>query len=92
MKNRIQNRDEIDQDDGRTVINMNVDGMPWFRDQNTEINQVPSTENQIDSHHQIGWKESFLMSKYVLKASLWIIACYSIGIILVILFLIKIWS
>ncbi|HQP46852.1 MAG TPA: hypothetical protein PKV59_08630 [Flexilinea sp.] len=92
MKNRTQNRDEIDQDDGRTVINMNVDGMPWFRDQNTEISQVPSTENQIDSHHQIEWKESFLMSKYVLKASLWIIACYSIGIILVILFLIKIWS
>jgi len=92
VKNRTQNRDEIDQDDGRTVINMNVDGMPWFRDQNTEINQVPPIENQIDSHHQIGWKESFLMSKYVLKASLWIIACYSIGIILVILFLIKIWS
>lgn len=45
-KNRIQNRDEIDQDDGRTVINMNVDGMPWFRDQNTEISQVPSTESK----------------------------------------------
>ncbi len=75
-------------DDGHTVSNMNVEGMPWYREDKPGC----SGTAQNPDNNPPSWKESFQAMGAVWKASFLITAVYSLIIILVILFLIQLWS
>lgn len=79
MKNSKKNI----QDDGRVVVNMNVDGMPWY---NPKKLPVKSDGQDTLTRSQI---RSFIWG--ALKAGLLISVGFSIAFILFILFCLKVW-
>lgn len=75
-------------DDGRVIANMNVEGMPWYRDEKKDFNLSPTKNQDFSS-----------LSKKGKKAMLRGILCaaFSVGIVyfgifaLFILFCIHVW-
>lgn len=79
MKNNKKNI----QDDGRVIVNMNVDGMPWYNPKKLPL--------QSDGHDTLTKSQirSFIWG--ALKAGLLISVGFSIAFILFILFCLKVW-
>lgn len=97
MSRKPRKKKEYDDDDGRTIANMNVDGMPWYR--NTE--RAPQTpdeqgENGQNSGHStekitLSKKEGRAMMRGVLLAAFVAGAVFFGVIALFILFCIYVW-
>ncbi len=70
-------------DDGRTIVNMNVDGMPWYR---------PSRADQAKSDRPaLSRRESRSVIRGVLAAALLVCGVFALTFFLFILFCDKIW-
>lgn len=81
----MKKRREYDDDDGRTIANMNVDGMPWY---------VPKQKNSESSDSEpvyLSGKEKLSMYFGVLKAVALVSGVFILGYLLVILLLTRIW-
>ena len=76
-------------DDGRTIANMNVEGMPWYQ---PEKHAKPDGQNQEAQTSIPGWKETLSYILGVWKASAMLVSIYSVTLIIVILVLIAVWS
>lgn len=72
------------EDDGRTYVNMNVEGMPWYR---PESPQQPRNEEKV----QLSPSEARAAIWGALKAALLVAAVFGVGFFLFILFCDKVW-
>ena len=81
-------------DDGRTVADMNVEGMPWYnpgkkRRQDHEMNNQKGAPESAPE--PLGFKETLYVTKGVLLASLAVAAVFVVVFFLFILFCSHIW-
>ena len=77
-------RRKYDDDDGRTIADMNVDGMPWYRPPR------PQGEGQADQP-KLSKRETRSVVLGALAAALLVCAVFALGYFLFILFCDKIW-
>ncbi len=103
MSKKERKRKQYDDDDGRTISNMNIDGMPWYNGRSDERHaskedstSIPGTgENGGNSERQekitLSRKESFALMRGVLSAALLIGVIFFIGFAIFILFCIYVW-
>ena len=75
---------KYDDDDGRTIVNMNVDGMPWYRPPRA------AGENPADQP-KLSKRETRSVVLGALAAALLVCGVFALGYFLFILFCDKIW-
>lgn len=73
---------ENNYDDNRVIVNMNVEGMPWYK---------PEANNNSNYYPKLNFRQTCSFIWGALKAGLLVALIYSILSILVILFILKIW-
>ncbi len=84
----MSRKKRYEDDDGRVVARMNVDGMPWH---NGRAGDDGQPEQQSGEPVQLTKEESRAYAWGAVKAALLISAVFSIGAILFILFCTNIW-
>lgn len=72
------------EDDGKTIVNMNVEGMPWYR---PPQENVPEGGDRIELNSEEGRAAMW----GALKAALLVAAVFAVGFLLFLLFCDKIW-
>jgi hypothetical protein len=72
-------------DDGRTIANMNVDGMPWY------IDEAKRKKTESEPPMQLSRKERRAMLTGIMAAVLLVGLVFAVAILLFILFCIHIW-
>ena len=72
-----------DDDDGRTIVNMNVEGMPWYRPENPDGPTNPPEHLTKEETRAAMWG--------ALKAALLVAGIFALGFFLFILFCDKVW-
>lgn len=82
----MRKRKTYDDDDDRTIANMNVDGMPWYA--NTPVHEGTGNE---PSQADLGRRNTLPMVWGVLKAALLVTLVFAVGYLLFILFCTLIW-
>ena len=85
MRKNKENKPKFE-DDGRTIANMNVEGMPWYNPSKDIVNNK-STQDFTD----LTASEKRAMMRGILAAALLIGAIFVGGAFLFILFCTKIW-
>lgn len=87
---KIQKK-QFDDDDGRTIVSMNVDGMPWY-DRRHEFGRVPGQEPSQPSRQGTGMtnREFRLYTWGALKAGLLVASVFILTWTLLVLFLTQI--
>ncbi len=81
-------RKQYDDDDGRVIANMNVDGMPWFMSDALKNRRNTDAEGeQLDLTRE----ESRALVKGAIKAGLLIAAVFVFAALLFILFCVHVW-
>ena len=78
-----------DDDDGRVIANMNVDGMPWY--QRSERQTSPIPKGRSDCFSDLTKEETREIIRGALKASLLIAGVFILAMFLFILFCLYIW-
>ena len=73
-----------DDEDNIVIANMNVEGMPWYRE---EKMKVPVTEHPDVPDK----KETFYLILGALKAGMLIVGVFAVALILFVLFCTKMW-
>ena len=85
----MKKRREYDDDDGRQIANMNVDGMPWYVRKPSDSSG--SSGSQSDEPVDLTREERFSLYGGVLKAVLLVAAAF-IGVYFLVVFLLtRIW-
>ena len=76
-------------DDGRTIANMNVDGMPWY----SPGGHIPRSERkqQDKQNEPLTKQEARYYTWGALKAALLVAGVMCAGIVLFVLFCLKVW-
>ena len=81
-------RKQYDDDDGRVIASMNVDGMPWYqRSQRFDRNK----REQASDFSDLTKEESREIVKGAMKASLLIAGVFILAMLLFILFCLYVW-
>ena len=81
-------RKQYDDDDGRVIASMNVDGMPWYqRSQRFDRNKL----EQASDFSDLTKEESREIVKGAMKASLLIAGVFILAMLLFILFCLYVW-
>ena len=75
-----------DDDDGRVIANMNIDGMPWYMD--AERKAKRKSESNFDD---LSKKETRALVFGVMKAGLLIAGAFLVAALIFILFCIFVW-
>ena len=88
---KIQKKQSDDDDDGHTIVNMDVDGMPWY-DRRHEFGRMPQRESGQPSPQGTGMTDrEFRMYTWgAVKAGLLVASVFVLTWILLVLFLTKI--
>lgn len=79
---------QYDDDDGRVIANMNVDGMPWFLSDALKRRSKTDAQNDFSD---LTKEESRELVKGAVKAGLLIAGIFVLAALLFILFCIYIW-
>lgn len=77
-------------DDGRTIANMNVEGMPWYSPKAGAASS-DTNESAGEKPEPLDLKQTLAMTKGVLLASLLIAGVFVIIFLLFILFCVFVW-
>ena len=77
---------QYDDDDGRTIADMNVEGMPWYRPHKTKRSQNGSEPLDLTR------KEKFWMIMGMYRAMFLVLLAFGALFLIVILFLLAIWT
>lgn len=83
-------------DDGRTIVNMNVEGMPWYAPEGLD-NREPGTGNREQGTRGDGRRleltreETRFFTWGALKAALLVVGAMCLGIVLFVLFCQFVW-
>ncbi|MBO2527015.1 MAG: hypothetical protein CW335_02370 [Clostridiales bacterium] len=81
----MKKRREYEDDDGRQIVNMNVEGMPWY------VPESSSSEGKQDEPIKLTREEKLSLYAGAFKAALLVIVLFIGVYFLVIFFLTKIW-
>lgn len=81
-------RKVYDDDDGRTISNMNVEGMPWY---SPKASPSADKENSQDEKIKLTKREELALMWGVLKASLLVAGIFVVAFTIFILFCIFVW-
>lgn len=84
-----KNRKSYDDDDGRTIASMNVDGMPWHMPGAGKSD--PEARKDSGPQEKLQGAERWAFTSGMLKAVVLVTAVFVIGYLLFILFCTKIW-
>ena len=87
MKLRKNNRPIEEEDDGRTIVNMNVDGMPWY----VRGDEQRKKGSDASSHDQMTDEELRLYKFAALKSALLIVLVFAVVFALFLAFCDFIW-
>ncbi len=81
------------EDDGRTIANMNVEGMPWYRAPSaaSSVSDEEGSSGKKEQPEQLSKEGQRAMTGGILAASLLIGSIYAVVILLFILFCIFVW-
>ena len=74
-------------DDGRTIANMNVEGMPWYRPERPDMPPVTGS----NSKDELTKKQVRMYTASALKAALLVASVMSIGLVLFVAFCVFVW-
>ncbi len=88
MKKR--NKKVYDDDDGRVISSMNVDGMPWYKEKSkpsSEKREHKKSEDEL----QLTKKEQRAMMGGVFAAALLVAGVFALAALLFILFCVHVW-
>ena len=82
---------QFDDDDGRTIVDMNVEGMPWY-DRRHDFGRVPESETNQHSPSGTGMtdRELRLYTWGAVKAGLLVASVFVLTWILLVLFMTKV--
>lgn len=80
-------RRKYDDDDGRVIINMNVEGMPWYSPPRPEL-QNSSNNSPVD----LTRKETFWMFIGAMKAGLVIAGVLSLALLITVGLCLLLWT
>ena len=82
-------RKVYDDDDGRTIANMNVEGMPWYQkpSPDAQTGEEDATGTRSEHPYQMTKEESRMYMWGALKAALLVAAIFAVVFFLFILFL-----
>ena len=88
---RKTQKKQFDDDDGRTIVNMDVVGMPWY-EQRRNVDRKIERETSQQSPYGTGMtdRETRLYTWGALKAGLLVAAVFSVTWIVLVLFLTKV--
>ena len=78
-------RDELPEDDGRTIARMNVEGMPWYTPESPDAQ--PKTENSREMTREE--RGAYIWA--AVRAGLLILLVFAVVFFLFLLFCTKIW-
>ncbi|MDD3400611.1 MAG: hypothetical protein PHT58_03105 [Eubacteriales bacterium] len=87
-------RKQYDDDDGRTIVDMNVEGMPWYDKSIRKVNKQKAKQElkeKIASGDALTTRETIRYTFYSILAALTVLGIVGGGCILFILFLLLIW-
>ena len=91
-------RRQYDDDDGRTIADMNVDGMPWSGDRRGALRRIVSRRQEEDGgqapdpdEQQLSKRETRSLIFGALLAALAIGAVFAVAAVLFILFCVYVW-
>ena len=87
-------RKQYDDDDGRTIVDMNVEGMPWYDSQlkkEKRKNERATLQEKIDRGEALTKKESARYTFYAVLAGLTVVGFIGGGTCLFILILWLLW-
>jgi hypothetical protein len=84
-----KNKNRYDDDDGRTIASMNVDGMPWHAPGAEKNKSVTQTESGAQEKLRGLDRWAFIWG--MTKALLLLMAVFLVGYLLFILFCVKVW-
>lgn len=90
MSRRKKERELPDWDDGRTVANMNVDGMPWYIDE-AKRHREQEQHSGSDDAEPLTRAEKRAMLGGVLGATLLVGAVFALAFLAFILFCVFVW-
>lgn len=76
-------------DDGRTIVNMNVEGMPWYRPERPDAAQGASLPDRPQADMTRDEGRVFLWG--AVKAALLVVGVISAGMVLFVLFCQHVW-
>lgn len=75
-------------DDGRTVANMNVEGMPWYDKKTEALKKMNASQSELPELDREG---KLAMLWGVAAAALLIAAVFAVVMFLFLLFCVKVW-
>ena len=79
-------------DDGRTIANMNVEGMPWYNPTLSDASSKNAeTPDVVKVSDDLTPKEKMAMTKGVLWAALLVGGVFALGFTIFILFCVFVW-
>ena len=78
-------------DDGRTIANMNVEGMPWYNPAKSETPDTSESSGTVKVGDDLTLKEKMAMTKGVLLAALLVGGVFALGFTIFILFCVFVW-
>ena len=85
-----ERKNKYDDDDGRVIAPMNIDGMPWYSGNHKLFgNKQPSEQNSGDI--QLTPKETRAMLGGVFAAALLVAGVFALAALLFILFCVYVW-
>lgn len=81
-----------DDDDGRVIASMNIDGMPWYQPSPSQRQEkLPSGRKSNPDFSDLTKEETREIIKGAIKASLLIAGVFILGMLLFILFCLYVW-
>lgn len=72
-------------DDGHTIANMNVEGMPWYRPERSDLPPAASSKDDLTK------KQVRIYTASALKAGLLVAGVMSLGLVLFAAFCVFVW-
>ena len=78
-------RKQYNDDDGRTIANMNVEGMPWYRPERPDLPLAASSKDDLTK------KQVRIYTASALKAGLLVAGVMSLGLVLFAAFCVFVW-
>lgn len=89
MKHLKKGKKRYDDDDGRTIARMNVDGMPWYIPGSER--RAPVEGDSTDTGEELRGVNRWAYIWGILKAVFLVMTCFAVVYLLFILFCTNIW-
>jgi hypothetical protein len=87
-RSKMAKRKQYDDDDGRVIAKMNVEGMPWYSPTSSSSTEENEGAGHTSASNDLSKKEEFYIFVGAMKAGCVVAALFGIAMLIVILFFI----